>query len=235
MEVGNQIRLQSETWSFADAIEHFDAHILQSIPACQEQREFIAALAKFFLFAGARVYEIGVATGTLAQAVLAAAPERRFDYIGLDIEPAMVAQARERLADDSRFSAVLADASDYAFVSPSLVLSYYTLQFLPLEQRMLLLQRLRQALTPGGALIMYEKTLGEDARVQDMLTQLYYDFKSQQGLDAEAILNKAVALRGVAMPLSLNGNQALLKAAGFATVEIIFRSHCFAGYLALRE
>ncbi len=235
LNVGTEIALQQETWSFADAIDHFDKHILQSVPNCQQQREYIASLSRFFLHAQATVYEIGVSTGGLAEVVLQRTPERKkLQYIGLDVEPSMVKKAKHRLKHDPRFQAFCANAAEYDFKQPTLVISYYTLQFVPLPERQRLLKRIFNALEPGGALILYEKTVGEDAQVQDMLTQLYFDFKSAQGLSADSILNKAVALRGVSMPLSLSANQKLLKETGFQTVEMIYRAFCFAGYLAVK-
>lgn len=236
LNVGTDIALQQETWSFADALDHFDEHIVQSVPNCQQQREYIASLARFFLHAQATVYEIGVSTGGLAEVVLERTPERQqLQYIGLDVEPSMIERARLRLQHDPRFKAHCANAIEYDFQTPTLVISYYTLQFVPLPERQRLLQRIFQALEPGGALILYEKTLGEDAQVQDMLTQLYFDFKSEQGLSSDSILNKAVALRGVSMPLSLSANHQLLKETGFQTVEMIYRAFCFAGYLAIKS
>ncbi len=234
LNVGTDISLSQETWSFADTIDQFDAHILQSVPNCQQQRQYIAALARFFLHAGARVYEIGVSTGGLAEAVLARMPERNLHYVGLDIEASMVEKARQRLQNDPRFEAHCTNAVEHPFDTPALVISYYTLQFIPLTERTRLLKRIYAALEPGGALILYEKTLGEDARIQDMLTQLYFDFKSEQGLSSDSILNKAVALRGVSMPLSLESNRQLLYDSGFDTVEMIYRAYCFTGYLALK-
>lgn len=235
MDVGNKIKLRQETWSFADAIEHFDEHILQSIPNCQEQREYVASLARFFMHTGSLAYEIGVSTGGLARAVLERTQERQLRYIGLDIEPDMLQLARHNLSNDPRFTAIQSNAVDYNFEEHALCISYYTLQFIPLKQRQILMARIYQALAPGGAFIIYEKTMGEDARVQDMLTQLYFDFKADQGLSAQAILNKAVALRGVSMPLSLEDNRKLLQQAGFKTVEIIYRAYAFAGYMALKD
>lgn len=234
INVGTEIELHQETWSFADSISHFDQHILQSVPHCQEQREYIAALSKFFLFSGSRVYEIGVSTGGLAHALLTCMPERDFQYIGLDLEPEMIAKARERLQDEPRFQAHQANATTFAFEPASVIISYYTLQFIPPAERLALLKRLYQALTPGGALILYEKTLGENAPIQDLLNQLYLDFKAAQGLSPEAILNKALALRGVSLPISLTQNLDQLRLAGFETVELIYRAYCFAGFLALK-
>jgi tRNA (cmo5U34)-methyltransferase len=232
--VGTEIGLSHETWSFAEAIENFDDHILQSVPNCQQQREYIASLSRFFLHGNARVYEIGVSTGELAKTVLERTPERHLEYIGLDVEPSMIEKATQRLQQDPRFKALCTNAVEHTFEHPALVISYYTLQFIPLLERKKLLTRIFESLEPGGALILYEKTLGENAQVQDMISQLYFDFKSEQGLSSESILNKALALRGVSMPLSLEENRQLLQTTGFKNIEIIYRAYAFAGYLALK-
>lgn len=235
IEVGNGICMDSDTWRFGEAAKHFDEHIAQSVPRCQEQREFIAGLARFFLHEGAQAYEIGVSTGRTAEAILSRVPGRQVNYTGIDLAPEMVAFARRNLQSDPRFSAVCADALQFAYQPAALIVSYYTLQFLPLTARQTLLARLYGSLQAGGALLMYEKTLGAASKLQDLLAQLYHEFKSQQGLDAAAILNKERALQGVAMPLTLEDNLALLKRTGFAAVEIVFREHCFAGFLALKD
>lgn len=235
INVGTDIELRQETWSFADSIDHFDHHIIQSVPHCEEQRAYIAALSRFFIHSHSRVYEIGVSTGGLAMALLESLPEREFQYIGLDVERKMIAQAQSRLAHEPRFQAIQANATTFAFEPASVMISYYTLQFIPPAERLPLLSRLYQALTPGGALILYEKTLGENAPVQDLLNQLYLDFKAKQGLSPEAILNKAKALRGVSLPLSLEQNKTQLHLAGFETVEVVYRAYCFAGFLALKS
>lgn len=235
MDVDRDISLSSDTWSFADALEHFDEHIIKSVPHCQEQRTYIAALSRFFLTPGAQVYEIGVSTAALAQAVLAQVPGRNIRYTGLDIEASMIEAAQKRLQHDARFEALQANAVDYPFQAATLVISYYTLQFIPLAERKRVLKRIYDILEPQGAFILYEKTLGQSALIQDMLNQLYWDFKAQQGLSAEAILNKAMALRGVSTPISLQANLQALEEAGFSEIEIIYRAHSFVGFLALKH
>jgi tRNA (cmo5U34)-methyltransferase len=235
MKIGHDIHFGSNTWSFRDAVETFDAHIASSIPFCLEQRDFIAGLARFFMHDGARIYEIGVSTGRLAEQVLARAKKRELSYVGIDNEAAMVEKARQNLAHDTRFTAVVADAAQFAFEPANLVLSFYTLQFIPLAKRLRLLSSIFVALESGGALILYEKTLATNARIQDVLTQLYFEFKASQGFTSEEILNKAITLQGILDPCTSAQNLSLLRQAGFATVETIYRQHCFEGYLAIKE
>ncbi len=234
MQVGTDITMSGDTWRFAQAAQNFDEHIAQSVPYCHEQRAYIASLARFFLHEGALAYELGVSTGRTAQAVLSRVQGRTLRYVGIDLEPEMVAQARSNLAEEKRFSAVAGDVLSFAYEPSALVISYYTLQFLPPAQRPGLLHRLYESLEPGGALVLYEKTLGNDSRVQDAFAQVYHEFKAAQGLSPEAILNKEHALQGVARPWTLDENRAELQRAGFDAVEIIYRAYNFAGFLALK-
>jgi len=235
MKVGDSIELQCDSWSFDDAAANFDDHIARSVPQVVSQREFIARLARFFLPENARIYELGVATGRLAERVLARSRGRELRYVGLDNSPAMLALARRNLAADSRFSAELDDVATYSFEPATLILSYYTLQFVPAGARADLLRRIFQALTPGGAFVLYEKTLATNARVQDLMTQLYTEFKLEQGFSAEEVINKAHTLQGIADPRSSAWNLSMLREAGFAAVDIVFRDHCFEGYLAIKD
>lgn len=235
MNVGDSIRLEGKSWNFDQAATNFDQHVIRSVPQLAEQREFVARLARFFLHKDARVYELGVSTGRLAQAVLRHIDDRQVSYIGLDISTEMVKHARANLETDPRFTAEVADILSYQLKPAALVLSYYTLQFVPVGQREELLQKIHSALTPGGALVVYEKTLAAHPLVQDMLGQLYSDFKLEQGFSPDEVINKAKSLQGIVDPRSSDWNKALLQRSGFGIVESIFRNHCFEGYLAIKE
>lgn len=235
MEVGDGIQLSGGAWSFDRAASNFDGHIARSIPDLPQQRDFVARLAAFFLHPGARAYELGVSTGRLAEKVLGRIPNRQLRYIGLDDSSAMIEQAGHNLAADLRFHGEVADVAGYSYEPAALVLSFYTLQFVPAPAREALLQRIYHAITPGGALVLFEKTLASDPRIQDLLGQIYMDYKLDQGFTPEEILNKAGSLRGILDPRTSAWNLALLRRCGFAAVEIIYRNYCFEGYLAIKD
>jgi tRNA (cmo5U34)-methyltransferase len=114
-----------------------------------------------------------------------------------------------------------------------LVLSVLTLMFIPVEHRYALLGAIQRSLRPGGALILVEKVLGEDAAMDAMLAELYYEFKADNGYTQEAIARKRLSLEGVLVPLSAEWNRQLLKGAGFRHVECFWRSLNFCGLLAV--
>ena len=90
MNVGDGIRLAGTSWNFDEAATGFGRHVTRSVPQMAEQREYVARLARFFAHDNARIYELGVSTGRLAEAVLRQCADRQISYVGLDVSAAML-------------------------------------------------------------------------------------------------------------------------------------------------
>ena len=65
-----------------------------------------------------------------------------------------------------------------------------------------------QRLNWGGAFVLFEKVRGPDARFQDILSQLYNEFKLRNGFSSEEIVEKTRSLKGVLEPFSTQGKSA---------------------------
>ncbi|MFF0243958.1 methyltransferase domain-containing protein [Streptosporangium sandarakinum] len=233
LAVGDGITARPGGWRFSGAAaHHFDEHARRSIPAYDLGHDLIVALSDFFVRPGGRVYDVGCSTGALTGRLAARHPAAT--VVGVDVEPDMTAVARLRLAAVPGVEVVDADAAGYDFGPADLVVAYYTLQFTPVEQRAGLVARLGAAVRPGGALIVFEKTLAASARVQDFAAQAYVEHKLSGGYSAGEILAKARSLRGVLTPLSSAQNVVMLRRAGFECVEIVHRHLLFEGYLAVK-
>jgi tRNA (cmo5U34)-methyltransferase len=128
------------------------------------------------------------------------------------------------------------DLSDHiSFSNATLVLSLFTLSFIPEGQRKLVFERIYNDLDYGGALIFVEKTRATSPLYQDVWNEEYWDFKSEQGLTDEAILGKAKTLRGQLRPLTVSEYETLLDEAGFDTeenVDIFFKWFPWTGFVA---
>ena len=83
-------------------------------------------------------------------------------------------------------------------------------------------------------LFLFEKIRGNDARFQDILTNLYHDFKEKNGFTIKDIDKKAKSLRGVLEPFSDKGNIGLLKRSGFSDIQSVFQYLNFKGYLCIK-
>jgi tRNA (cmo5U34)-methyltransferase len=146
----------------------------------------------------------------------------------------MVEKARRHCADVPNITIVEEDARLISLEASDLIVSYYTMQFIPPRDRQALFDRIYASLNWGGAFIMFEKVRAPDARFQDMMVTLYNDFKLKQGFSPEEILTKTRSLKGVLEPFSTEGNLGLLRRAGFQDVTTISKYVCFEGFLAIK-
>ena len=110
----------------------------------------------------------------------------------------------------------------------------YTIQFISPKKRQFLINKIFDGLNWGGAFFFIEKVRGSDARFQDILNQIYTEYKLSKGYTPGEIINKSRSLKGILEPFSTKGNIDLLKRAGFKDIISIFKYACFEGFLAIK-
>jgi tRNA (cmo5U34)-methyltransferase len=237
--VGDGIKAENANWSFkGEVADSFDAHVAKSAPMYQEGHQLACNLSDFFIKHDSVCYELGSSTGTLtlklAEHNRAAKPAARF--IGIEIEPAMVAQANQKKAAAKAANAefVLDDVLQQEFVPCDMMIAFYTVMFVRPSQRQQLIDRVYKSLNWGGAFLMFEKVRANDARFQDIMASLYNDFKLAQGYTPEEIFHKARSLKGVLEPFSTQGNVDMLKRAGFVDIISVMKYVSFEGFLAIK-
>lgn len=236
MNVGHGIVAQSANWSFGDSVpERFVEHIRQSVPFYEQGHDLVCQLSDFFCGKESVCYELGASTGELLRKLaLHHQSKPNIRWVGLDVEPAMIAQARGHCGDSANVSFVEDDIRGFPYERADLFVAYYTMQFVPPRDRQALFDRIYQSLHWGGAFILFEKVRGPDARFQDILTTLYNDYKASNGITSDEILAKTRSLKGVLEPFSTEGNLGLLQRAGFSDIMSVFRYLCFEGFLAIK-
>jgi tRNA (cmo5U34)-methyltransferase len=236
MKVGQGIEAANAGWTFGGNVpETLVSHIQRSVPLYEEGHDLICQLSDFFCGKDSTCYELGVSTGELLRKLAlhhTAKPGIR--WVGLDVEEGMVEQARRHCAGVKNIEITREDIRLGQFDKSDLIVSYYCLQFIPPRDRQRIFDKIYESLHWGGAFILFEKVRGPDARFQDILTSLYSDFKTRNGLSAEEILSKTRSLKGVLEPFSTEGNLGLLKRAGFSDIMTVQKYLCFEGFLAVK-
>lgn len=236
MKVGHDIEAGNANWTFGGNVaDTFVEHIRQSVPMYEEGHELVCKLSDYFVNDESLVYEIGVSTGELLRKMVERHKHHpHANWIGIDSEKPMVTKAKSHCKGLKNVQLLHDDVRLFDFEPADLIVSYYTMQFIPPRYRQDLFNKIYEALNWGGAFIMFEKVRGPDARFQDMFASLYNDFKVEQGFDAEEILSKTRSLKGVLEPFSTEGNVALLERAGFTDHTTIFKHICFEGFIAIK-
>jgi len=220
-----------------DVATVFPDMIRRSVPGYGLTLEMIAVLAGRFAGDGSRMYDLGCAQGAAALAMRAGAQGRDCRIIAVDNAPAMLRQCRQQLRDPPPtipIDLVCADIQDVIIDNASLVVLNFTLQFVPVEDRLPLLRAIHRGLNPGGVLILSEKITYDDPVARQQQTELHESFKHYQGYSALEISRKRQALEDVLTPETIEGHHDRLQQAGFARSLTWFQCFNFASLLAFR-
>ena len=232
---------QVADFAFNEAVVRvFPDMIKRSVPGYPTIVENIGVIASQFAQPHSALYDLGCSLGAVSQALRRHVQVEDCRVIAVDNSSAMVERCREYLhAQDSMFQELLpvevheADICQLDFQSASVVALNFTLQFIPREQRRDLLARIRQALLPGGALILSEKLRFADGEEQQLLTDLHIAFKRANGYSELEIAQKSSAIEHVMKPDSLEEHRERLLSAGFSKVIPWFQCLNFASLIAL--
>lgn len=216
----------------------FPDMIRRSVPGYNTIIDMIGVLAHRYAQPNTTIYDLGCSLGaaTLAMAK-SLPPETGNRFVAVDNSSAMIEQAQQNL------SATLAghdvtwrceDVRNTAFAPTSVAVLNFTLQFVPKEDRDAFIQRLADAMQPGGILILSEKIAFPDEE-EDVLQQAWHhDFKRVNGYSDLEISQKRAAIENVLIPEPIATHEQRLLQAGFSKVHLWFRCFNFISLVAVR-
>jgi tRNA (cmo5U34)-methyltransferase len=210
-------------WSFAapGIAAGFDGHVREQLPWYDLATGAVAQIARHFIPRGGVVVDVGASTGNIGRAIAPTLAERGASLIALEPELAMAAkyQAPGHLVCED------ATAFDFAATAPDLVICFLVLMFLRPGDRAPVLSKIKAALRPGGALILFDKSPPQAGEAGSILYRLTLAAKYEAGADPAAIIAKELSLSGVQRPLP---------AALVADCIPVFRFGDFGGWLWIK-
>jgi tRNA (cmo5U34)-methyltransferase len=136
--------------------------------------------------------------------------------------------------DTGAVELVNGDICDIEINNASLVVMNFTLQFVPLEQRANLLEKIYQGLNPGGCLIISEKLSFEPESLNALLSELHHGFKRAQGYSDLEISQKRDSIENVLVPETLDSHIQRLRACGFQSTSPWFQCFNFCSLVAIK-
>ena len=224
-------------FTFAHREEGFDEHIEKSIRGYSNLLEDVISLSRYFVEDDTTVVDIGCSTGKLTKAMIDYNKDHsnNADWIGVEIADGFIEDLKKRKKelDSHNVEFLMEDIRDYQFKNCSLVTSIFTLQFMPKIDRESLVKKIYDGLRSGGAYIFAEKTICENALVQDMITFNYYDYK-RKSFSTEDIMDKERTLRHMMKPNTWKEIEEMILKAGFSVVQPFWRNHAFVGALGVK-
>jgi len=233
--VGDDINRKNGMWSFdgKELVKSFESHVSKSVPLYDKGHDLILRICDYFIHKGSKVIDIGSSTGLFSNKIYKRNIEKNIRVTGIDVSKDMFDYANDHYANEN-CSFINDDAINVDFENPDVIVAYYTVQFIHTAHRQQLINKIYASLNWGGAFFMFEKTRGSDARFQDIITSVYFDYKLEEGYSKEEIMSKYMSLKGVLEPFTTQGNVDMLKRAGFTDINTIFKFVPFEGFLAIK-
>ena len=214
----------------------FDDMARRSVPGYQQVIAMAGQLLASFLRDGDTVCDLGCATGETLIALSRQLPGQDRHWLGLDSSPAIIGEAQEKArratADACRF--IVADIMNHDYPTCGAFILHYTLQFIRPMRRPDFLARLFQSLRPGGVLLLSEKVILHDRRLNREFIARYLAFKKERGYSELEIAQKREALENVLVPFSIDENLTILRQAGFAEAAVFCQWFNFASFVAVK-
>lgn len=212
----------------------FDDMLNRSIPFYKEMQRLSINFACNFLKENDKVYDLGCSTAsTLIE--LSKHCKYNLNLIGIDNSKAMLEHASNKAkAFGVQIELINADLHNINYEDAKLIFSNYTLQFIRPLQREKLVKKIYDSLDEKGIFIFSEKVISTDSSLNKQCIDEYYEFKKTQGYSEFEIAQKREALENVLIPYTEDENRKMIKDAGFAHCETIFKWVNFATFIAIK-
>ena len=228
---------QVQPFEFSEPVVRvFPDMIERSVPGYRLLLELTPLIVREAVVPDSRVYDLGCSLGAATLAARRAIQSPDVEIVAIDQSPQMVARCRQIVAEDNSIVPVRVlegDICNTPMARASLVLMYFTLQFIAPEQRAGLMRRIAQALLPGGVLLLAEK-LAFASPAQRWLDQHHHAFKRAQGYSDLEIARKRQALENVLIADTRETHHQRLQDAGFGQVIDWFQCLNFSCFAAVK-
>ena len=216
----------------------FEDMINRSVPGYSTIIAMIGLLAEKYCQEQSRIYDLGCSLGGAALAAVDRVECQDFSTIAIDNSAAMIDRLQTKLKNLPRFSNNIEcrceNLLNSEIVNASVVVMNFTLQFIPLNQRASLLSKIYAGMQPGGVLIVSEKIIFPDEKLNQLFIQMYHSFKENMGYSKLEISQKRAALEKVLLPETLDVHRGRLKKIGFQSIDVWFQCFNFASMVAFK-
>lgn len=224
---------QIKSFAFDEKVVRvFPDMIKRSVPGYDTILKGIAMLAMKYITPGARVYDLGASLGAVSLTIDQAVGDRQLTIHAIDNSKPMIEGLREKLIEvqvNNTILPELGDVADIDWQDCDMVVSNFTLQFMPRDGRKNTCAQVCRSLKPGGVFVLSEKVTSTD-----VLIDYYHGYKKINGYSDREVAQKRQALEDSLRPDSVEQWTERLLGAGFTAVEVWFRAFNFVSMVAIK-
>lgn len=236
-DIYHQPSVDPAPFEFNEAVAKvFPDMIARSVPGYAATLRLIGSIADRYVTPDSRVYDLGCSLGAASFSVQRQIGDRA-EITAVDLSAPMIAELERQILKEGiqTIHPLLGDVRQTEIENARLTLLNFTLQFVPVADRLALLTKIANGTQPGGVLVLSEKICFEDPVVQEEMRTLHEAFKKENGYSELEISRKRAAIEKVLIPETVPVHQARLRQAGFSRSQVWLQCFNFVSLLAFRD
>lgn len=189
-----------KNWSFktSDVAQNFDSHVREQLPWYDLATRLVAHIGRHYIGENGIVYDIGASTGNIGLALEESIVSRQAKIFAVE-ESSQMAKAFRPCKNSTL---IVKDATKIEYEPFDFCVCFLSLLFLRPDERIELLERLKNATKYGGAIVVFDRTTPSSGYVGIIKTRLALIEKINAGATHKAILEKELSLMGIQRPIS---------------------------------
>ncbi len=217
--------------TFEKIAEDYDELIRKVVPQYEEQHDVILSLIPFDRGQKINVLDLGAGTGPLAELVLRNFSQAHVE--AMDLSEKMLEVCARRLAKfEKRFVLRCQDFEHMELRNKyDVVMAGLAIHHLSHEAKRRCFSKIREALNPGGVLIIRDLVKGPGPRLDAMYEELWDAHMRKNGVEPEKIRENG---RKNDIPATMQEHLNWLRDAGFEEVDCVWRFQKFAIFAAFK-
>ena len=214
-----------------EVVQVFDDMIGRSVPYYRDNIAQIVSMSCDHAIDGTRIYDLGCSLGACTLPIAEELSDRDVEVVGVDSSAAMIDELQSRVRDLS-LTLVHDLIQNIEIENASVVILNYTLQFVPVEDRAILLQKIADGTVEGGILLLSEKITGPSYLLDELFIRYHHDFKRQNGYSDLEIAQKRQALENVMITETAEEQMSRMYRVGYSDCCVWQQFFNFASFFA---
>ena len=218
-----------------EVVEVFDDMVRRSVPGYDSMIQMIGLIARMYGQDNTNYYDLGSSTGAITLSIALNNKSKNNQFFAIDNSKEMVVQCEKNLHNKvDNLQAICDDINRVKIQNASIVVLNLTLQFIEINLRSNLINKIYDGLKPGGILIISEKIHFDNAVTQNQITKLHMDFKKENGYSELEIANKRQAIENVLITETKEHHLNRLRECGFVETNCFFQCLNFVSFLSVK-
>lgn len=215
----------------------FTDMIKRSVPGYETLLKSIAMFCMRYAQNNTNIYDLGCSLGAVAITAAEATKDKDCHIIGIDTSKPMLQKCQNIIENRKLNKKITLHNTDIATLkmsNASVIVSNFTLQFIPKSHRHDVIENIYKGLNSDGVFILSEKFKACN-ETDSFLIDHYHAYKKINGYSNKEIQSKRQALQDVLIPDDIEEIKNRLISVGFTKVVKWFQCFNFASFIAIKE